>query len=81
MPTVATKSYSRDALDLTDRDNQSKNVRRNAGAISAIISQLEEALRLKCEESFHGDVSLTVKIVGHDITEFQIGTTARTLTR
>lgn len=70
------------ALHLTDKQAEKQNAsRRNEGTISAILSALETQLRDSLERGLHGEISLNVRLVGHDVTEFNLGTTTRTKTR
>lgn len=54
-------------------------LRRNQGAISKILHDLQDLLESKVREGHHGEIHLAVKIAGNDIGEFSIGSMARSI--
>lgn len=65
----------------TKPPEQQNSQPRNEGSISLILSSLDRLLRESIDRGHHGEIGLTIRLVGHDVTEFQLGTTTRTLTR
>lgn len=65
-------------MPLTNQNSQSKNHRRNEGAITLLVGKLKVELLKRIDEGFHGEVNLHVEIVGGDITECSVGSMART---
>ena len=61
--------------------NQTRDQNRNSGAISLLIGKLKVELLEKLERGFHGEVTLTVQIVGNDITEYRVGSAARSVVK
>lgn len=58
-----------------------KNQNRNSGAISLILRRLQDEVAKRLEEGFHGEVSVSISLVGHDISEFKVGSAARTVVK
>lgn len=80
MPDVDAKSlHANNKKGLTPRADSSQHARRNSGAISLVLAEVERKLHEAVNTpGFHGHLDLRVDIVDQDVTMMQAPLTQRT---